>query len=414
MDGSTALYVGTHETYHQYYRSLHDEIFMQVKESDSFQQLIELITRSTYYLIILEKATLQGNILELLRVIKANMLLEWIPIIVHAPGLPAEEKNDLLLAGVEIIVESAIRATDETYIRIKNLLARSKQFESMSFRDPLTKAYNRAYMLERLAAECRLAENNSGVLTVAFIDADRFKQVNDTYGHAVGDLVLIGLYNRLKLNLDKHHEIARFGGEEFIVMFPGENKSQAQNHLQRVLQSLHDVPVAESEAGNHFITFSGGVAEWKPGMQISEVIKLADEAVYDAKNRGRNQVIIGIPREERVLNVLIRESKPAIEHLLNDFPDLNVVPVKSFKEAQKLLRDEHIALCIFETDFNFNAFEIKKHMGQRNDTNYLFIYNGPLRQHFHLQCKQLQINSYLSRPYTNADVTEKLKALLSR
>jgi diguanylate cyclase len=152
-----------------------------------------------------------------------------------------------------------------------------------STHDHLTNVGNRQFMTEYLKAVAEQPEPFSVVL----LDIDHFKNVNDTYGHAGGDATLIAIAEILKSKIRGGDAIARWGGEEFLVLFPGASLDIALANAERLRSSLEGqkIQFAESEIR---ITGSFGVCEYQKGESIHQTISRADEAMYLAKQQGRN------------------------------------------------------------------------------------------------------------------------------
>ncbi|KGJ92702.1 GGDEF domain-containing protein [Colwellia psychrerythraea] len=153
--------------------------------------------------------------------------------------------------------------------------------------DPLTKLINRRVLL-------RLAQrSNEGqqVYSLIMFDLDRFKRINDNYGHAVGDKVLVNVAKIIQEELRTTDIVARFGGEEFVAVLPNIELSDAKNIANRVALSISRQPVILANNTELKITSSVGVTQRKPGEILDETLKRADDLLYFAKNNGRDQVI---------------------------------------------------------------------------------------------------------------------------
>lgn len=168
--------------------------------------------------------------------------------------------------------------------KIASELARAhKQALHASLTDELTGVSNRRHILQ--VAEERLTDprRQSHPLTVAVLDIDHFKQVNDTHGHTVGDAVLRHFCEHTVMHLRAGQVLGRLGGEEFLLLMPGTRADEARTALDRVRQTLgpHD--------GVRF-TFSAGLAQAREGETVAGLLERADQALYRAKHLGRDRV----------------------------------------------------------------------------------------------------------------------------
>lgn len=160
--------------------------------------------------------------------------------------------------------------------------------------DPLTGAANRRELMESIERSLSLARRSGQPMALLMIDIDFFKRVNDAHGHQIGDTVLREVARRVQARLRRHDLLARFGGEEFVVLLPGTDAAGARQLAESVRRSVADTPVA---AGAHAIplTISIGV-HGRPGGQpptpatADQMIAACDRAVYRAKDAGRNRV----------------------------------------------------------------------------------------------------------------------------
>jgi diguanylate cyclase (GGDEF)-like protein len=166
--------------------------------------------------------------------------------------------------------------------------------------DRLTKLYNKGFFEEQLEKELMRAKRFQHNLSVAIIDLDNFKEYNDTYGHQAGDHLLMQLSQIFSSHFDATDTLARYGGDEFIVMCPEIKKQDAARILNNLLHDLetHDFARGPKKVQ---VTFSAGVASYPDdGSNHTELQKLADHALYEAKREGRNTVMVYKPKIEQI------------------------------------------------------------------------------------------------------------------
>ena len=161
-----------------------------------------------------------------------------------------------------------------------------EELRALSVTDSLTGIHNRRYFQERLKAELERAQRGGQDLAVIMLDIDHFKQINDRFGHAMGDLVLQSLCQRISHRLRRTDVFCRLGGEEFMVLCPGSNAGQAHSLALELWQGVRSVPVD----GVGRVTASFGVAGWRPGEGADALLLRADSGVYAAKQGGRDRV----------------------------------------------------------------------------------------------------------------------------
>ena len=175
-------------------------------------------------------------------------------------------------------------------IALTNALTKSlEKNKEMASRDYLTGLFNRRFGMDSLKQEWHRSHRYNEPLTLAIMDIDHFKQVNDNHGHLVGDSLLIEFANRITQLLRSEDIFFRYGGEEFVVVFPHTNQEDAQQVAKRMRAIISD---SEIKIANKSIamTVSMGVSEFKKNDSVEYRLSQADEALYKAKNLGRNRV----------------------------------------------------------------------------------------------------------------------------
>lgn len=175
-----------------------------------------------------------------------------------------------------------------TFVDVTVMEKQKQLFHNMAMTDPLTEIYNRYKFFEELAKETERSKRYGKEYSLIMFDIDRFKLINDTFGHQIGDSVLKELGRMVGGNLRKSDVFARYGGEEFIILTP-ETDSQSSAILA---EKLKDLISSMDFCHVGHVTCSFGVAQHKGVMSGEDVVKLADDALYTAKSMGRNRVEI--------------------------------------------------------------------------------------------------------------------------
>ncbi len=166
-------------------------------------------------------------------------------------------------------------------------MAESARAQELAIVDPLTTVFNRRYMEEVIAKEQARADRSHSELSFLIIDCDDFKAINTKFGHFGGDQYLKDFARLLKSTFRGSDTILRIGGDEFMVILPETGNSQARRAAERLLWEVNWRNQA-SEAG-YQLAFSYGVATYTPGQKIDEILKQADESLYQAKQTSRSR-----------------------------------------------------------------------------------------------------------------------------
>ncbi|MDH3352840.1 MAG: GGDEF domain-containing protein [Nanoarchaeota archaeon] len=171
---------------------------------------------------------------------------------------------------------------------IENLRTSLYELHDAATRDEKTGVYNHQFFKTVFGMETEKAKEGKEKLCLAMIDIDFFKKFNDTYGHLVGDEILIELTKNLAMHLRKYDILARFGGEEFLVLLPETTAHRARQIAERLRKGLWK----NDKLKKYKVTISIGVTEYKARDNMERMIKRADKALYISKENGRNRVTI--------------------------------------------------------------------------------------------------------------------------
>jgi diguanylate cyclase (GGDEF)-like protein len=173
------------------------------------------------------------------------------------------------------------------------LVSRSQKLLRMATSDPLTGLFNRGYVDDRFAIELSRARRHGRRLTLAVIDVDRFKLLNDTHGHSSGDVVLRKIGAIFRHSFRQSDTVGRYGGEEFVVILPEMSLQDARRKLEALRELVANTPIELNSRGEMVaVTISAGLAGLpEDGKDAAELFALADERLFQAKREGRNRVV---------------------------------------------------------------------------------------------------------------------------
>ncbi len=176
-------------------------------------------------------------------------------------------------------------------IKVRPIRSSYEVFKAKALYDPLTQCFNRNAIEHIIRDEYEKFINNKVPMTLLLADIDYFKRINDTYGHQTGDSVLKDVADLLKQGLRRSEMLCRWGGEEFLILLRGTHIQDAAQIAERLRQKIesHLFPPFEQSG---LVTISIGGAELLPRTQIAQLIEKADNALYTAKNNGRNRVVV--------------------------------------------------------------------------------------------------------------------------
>lgn len=171
--------------------------------------------------------------------------------------------------------------------QLQRALARAEAYEELARSDHLTGLLNRRAAAEALEREAGAKTRYSRDVSIITLDVDRFKAINDRFGHQAGDQVLVALANTLREHVRHADLVARWGGEEFLVIAPHADRDQAATLAERCRAA-----VAETRPAGIEVTATFGVAQMQDGEAVDELLARADQLLYDAKDAGRNRVMV--------------------------------------------------------------------------------------------------------------------------
>lgn len=266
---------------------------------------------------------------------------------------PTGDSPFWLLASANIIDYNNDVALYAAFQDITSRKNRELLLKNQAIRDPLTSLYNRRYFEEEVFNRILCAKTAREDYSVLMIDADHFKRVNDTYGHKVGDKVLIELAATAEKALRENDIVARYGGEEFVIYLEKVNADKAKIVAERLRESMASIVVYSDEGEEVRFTVSIGVSSSEVSDNVETLIKTADEALYRAKQTGRNRVEIFRASDLKQLDDVSadeRKAEASNHHPIFDKEDsqeislLDGIPSNQIQENDVQIEDSNIVL----------------------------------------------------------------------
>ncbi|WP_255298620.1 diguanylate cyclase [Brevibacillus dissolubilis] len=398
----------------------------QVDEASNVTAAKKLLRENVYDLITLDLMMHPESGYVLFDFLKEDPTFKWIPLIVLSGREDVKDKVRCYRLGADQYMTKPFHY-EELEAGIYRLLTRSRHFEQLAFRDALTGVFNRRYFDHQLQLELEKMERSPAVISLAFLDIDRFKRINDEYGHSIGDLVLQGLGHRLQQELRNHDLLARYGGEEFVVAFPNTSGEMALRIMERVLQKIRQEPIVQAEGESFYITFSAGVAEWTAGISMAEWLQQADDAMYRAKQEGRNQVKLAeyVQQSESgklvkhpTKSVLIADDDQIIRSILKSklsHLPVQIIEVTDGEAALHVLRETSVDLCILDGVMpKLDGFSLLKQMKTEPQLSKIkvMMLSGRKQESDVVRGLMLGAEEYMSKPFSLVELEIRVKRLL--
>ncbi|MCI0470948.1 MAG: diguanylate cyclase [Candidatus Aminicenantes bacterium] len=225
-----------------------------------------------------------------------------LPVIVMTAYASIESAVEAMKAGATDFITKPFKFAHILFIierametkHLREMAGKSEYYKELSNLDGMTDLYNYRFFKEMLKLEIERHKRYNRSLTLLMIDIDDFKRINDTYGHLVGDHVLRQVAELLKKSIRSHDLVARYGGEEFTVILPETLEEEAIKVGSRIVSAIHEHPfnVMEKDTSDR-ISVTVGLASFpKNAAEPEQLIENSDQALYEGKNAGKNQVYI--------------------------------------------------------------------------------------------------------------------------
>src|SRR2546421_9974287 len=202
-----------------------------------------------------------------------------------------EEVMALLTTNHQSNIQAKLEELEHRNQLLEAEIERLRVYKDYAYTDALTEIPNRRFYYERLLQEIARSRRSGSSLTLALVDLDLFKQINDDVGHRGGDQVLKFFSQFVRVNLRQEDIVCRIGGDEFAIILPDTSAEDAAIFFERIRSKLDQIEVSIDGRSRLALSFSCGLAGFKPEYLPEDLIEEADHSLYSAKARGRNRVV---------------------------------------------------------------------------------------------------------------------------
>ncbi|MDF1691854.1 MAG: diguanylate cyclase [Zhongshania sp.] len=213
--------------------------------------------------------------------------------------LTGKEGNEAIIEAMEAGADDFLnKPFDHRVLKVRiaagsRIVRLEQTLNQLASRDALTQCWNRRMIDELFTTSIAESARKRSAFSIMVVDIDHFKIVNDTYGHAAGDVALKHVVNILNTNLREYDQVGRYGGEEFVVLLPATDQNEAWGVAERVRSAIQFQPTLVGDDISIDLTVSIGIAQFDRGRDTNQTtfFERADQALYTAKRSGRNRII---------------------------------------------------------------------------------------------------------------------------
>ncbi len=303
--------------------------------------------------------------------------------------------------------------------RVAVTLQRSRNIENQTRFDHLTNLLNRAAFSENYESQNKLSQREDSPFCLAMIDIDEFKKINDEHGHLVGDEALRYVASQIREKLRQSDYVARWGGEEFAVLFPSTIENEGKAALTKALTHLNQFPLTTKSGISISISFSGGVYQVEAGEDMEQALSKADALLYRAKADGRNCIMSsGDEVEVRPTRILMAEDDDLTAEFILHRLRKDGFEIDHFDRGDAALeaaRKSKYDLAIYDVKMpGMEGFELLQRTrgDSLNQTTPVIMLTSMGSEHDISRGLKLGANDYVLKPFSPMELLARIRRLL--
>ena len=383
-------------------------------------QAEEILAQKRISLIILDLVLPDMDGRTLLLRLRDRPSMIMLPIIVLSAKVGTQTKTECFALGADDYFEKPFDP-DTLSAAVTAKLQRLGEISRESRQDPLTGLLNRTAFQESFERAQALANRLKYILSLAILDLDGFKWVNDSYGHALGDEVLRRLGKVVSRSIRKSDFVARWGGDEFVILFSNTTGLGASGALEKLLHACRREPFQADDGRQFRVTFSAGVADIAPGALLAECMADADRLLYAAKAAGGNRVLsaehkVRAPQK----TVLLAEDDEPTAFVVRYLLGRAGFEVRHFADGDAALAaapDSGASLAILDVRMpKMNGFELLTHL--RNIPSFfqtpIVVLTAMGSEEDIVKGFELGADDYIVKPFSPLELLARVRRLLKK
>ncbi|QUH25617.1 response regulator [Serpentinicella alkaliphila] len=383
-------------------------------------EVIEIIEEQKIDVVLLDLIMPEKNGFEVFSEIKS--IKPEICVIFLTANTKFEDKVKAIKAGVDGYITKPFQE-EEVIANVESLLKKANIQRTSIFHDSLTGAFTRKYFKQRFNEERLKNMKDNTPLSVAFLDIDYFKKINDTYGHVFGDYILQAFAQKLRKYIRDSDELYRFGGDEFLILFTNTTQQDSYSVLERIRTHIEGHVFSLDEINEKVsISFSAGISMLdNPNEDMEKLLDKADKALYLSKETGRGKTTI----REKINETITAKKKILIADEINIIGNLiksrlialgySVTFAKNQNELMEKLDElspDLVLLDILLPQFNV-ADTLKKILNKDNNVNSKVILVSSKQKDAQLsKYFKLGVHDYIQKPFSLQEIEQRIRRQL--
>lgn len=388
--------------------------------SKTIKHAKEIIATNEISMILLDLILPDGDGRNLLVSLKERVVTASIPVVIMTAKKGESAKSECTALGADDYIEKPFDPSTLS-VKVNAKLKKTFEYNREFRRDTLTGLYNRSAFVEVFERTMLISSRSKKPFSIGFLDVDQFKLVNDTYGHSIGDEVLKRLSDIIKRALRKSDLLARWGGEEFVVLFPDTGVEGAKEALLKALDMIRKEVFRSEEDVEFHITFSAGVSSVSENQNVEEAISNADMFLYKAKASGRDKIVTESEEiRAEIRTILLAEDDKIIASLIIDRLEREGFEVNHFlngSDAFDSISQTNFSLAILDVKMpGMDGFELLTSI--RNNPTYskmpVIILTSMGKEINIVKGLDLGADDYMVKPFSPIELVARIRKLISK